>query len=84
VKFQEAVSFLRYPMKHFAHGAMREWSIFLRMTIGLSLGRGLAPFASSPLLDENWMMDSDLTAAYFIWHAQSIFFFWHWAMTKVV
>jgi hypothetical protein len=35
--------------------------------------RGLAPFASSSILNENRMMDSNLTEAYFIWHAQSIF-----------
>jgi hypothetical protein len=43
------------------------------MTIWSYLGRGLAPFASSSILDENRMMDSGLTEAYFIWHAQSIF-----------
>jgi hypothetical protein len=73
VKFQKAVSFLGKAKKNFAHTALREWSRFLRMTIGSSLGRGLAPFASSSILNENRMMDSDLTEAYFIWHAQSIF-----------
>jgi hypothetical protein len=68
VKFQKAVSFLGPTKKNVAHTAMREWSILLRMTIGSALGRGLAPFASSSILNENRMMDSDLTEAYFIWH----------------
>ncbi len=73
VKFQERVSFLGQTKKNVAHTALREWSRFLRMTIGSSLGRVLAPFPSSSILNENRMMDSDLTEAYFIWHAQSIF-----------